>query len=162
MPVNFAALRGDAPAADHPADGLHVARLERAQLYDGDRGAQLITEWSDENNLMWTSWNRFDGPGLKYTQDLLDGLGIDRSQVTEETFGRELARAEGGTYQVRTKSREGRDKWFTDTYVEQPLEGRAQRSSEIPADTRGLPDEERAVAPGGAAADLFGDDDIPF
>lgn len=161
MPVDFEALRGEKSAGGVPDDGLHTARLERAALVETDRGSRLITEWSDENNLMWTSWNRFDASGMAFTQELLDGLGINRKQVTEDNFADELASVEGSTYQVRTESKQGSqgDRWFTSTYIEQTIAGRQQTLADMPADTRGLP--ERDAAPNGAG-DLFGDDDIPF
>jgi hypothetical protein len=159
MPVDFDALRSET-GSGVPDDGLHTARLERAAVIETDRGSRLITEWSDENNLMWTSWNRFDASGLKFTQDLLDGLGVNRSQITEDNFSDELAQMEGGTYQVRTDSKQGKqgDRWFTSTYIEQAIAGRQQTLADIPADSAGLP--ERDAAPAGT--DLFADDDVPF
>jgi len=165
VPIDFAALRGedDAATAGVPTDGDHAARLERAVLHDGDRGTQLITEWSDERNLMWTSWNRFDGQGLKYTQELLDGLGVDRQSVMDDAqLAQELAAVEGRHYRVRTQSKQGRngDRWFTNTYVDGPA---VPVEPDVPVDTRGLPAESPAVTTADyAAQDLFGDEDIPF
>jgi hypothetical protein len=166
--VDYDRLRGEGgDVADHPPDGLHVARLERAVLQDTKRGMQVLTEWSDPNNLMWTSWNRFDADqfGMPKTQKLLDGLGVDRSQLTDDdALSQALADVEGGTYQVRTESRQGNqgDKWFTDTFIEQPIVGRQQSLTDIPADTTGL----REPAPQGgkakSGASDFDDDDIPF
>lgn len=162
--IDFSTLRGErANTTGVPEDGLHTARLERAVLQDTAKGPRLITEWSDENNLMWTSWNRFtaDQYGMPKTQELLDGLGVDRSKLTDENFGDELATVEGGTYQVRTTSQQGSqgDRWFTETTIEQPIAGRQQELSDIPADTTGLPEPKPPPKPA-AGDDLF--DDIPF
>jgi hypothetical protein len=168
--IDFDALKG-ASTRGVPEDGLHIARLERISFYEGDKGTQLITEWSNEANVTWTSWNRFDETGLSFTQELLDGLGVDRSKWNPDEFQDEVEKAVGGTYQVRTDSRRGRqgDKWFTNTYIEQAIAGRQERMAtgsgaaprqpepDVPIDTQGLP--ERGNAPD---ADLFGDDDIPF
>lgn len=160
MPIDFDALRGERGSQQVPDDGLHTARLERIVIHESDRGESLITEWSDDQNVQWTSWNRFDASGLPYTQDLLDGLGVDRRKLTDENLADALARCEGSTYQVRTSSKRGSqgDRWFINTYIEQPLSRPdATLGSDIPADTSGLP--ERDAAPVGA--DLFGDD-APF
>ena len=71
----------------------------------------------------WDSWNRFDSSGMRYTQDLLDALGIDRFQVTDDDQMSEALHAacEHNDYQVRTESKRGSrqgDRWFTSTYVE--------------------------------------------
>lgn len=164
-PVDYDALAGNA-GSGVPADGTHTARLERAALLETDNGSRLITEWS-ANGTWWESWNRFDGRGMSFTQDLLDGLGVDRSKVTnDDEMGDELSHAEGDTYRVRTESKRGSqgDRWFTSTYIEARVEGgtppppRPEPESDAPADTAGLP------APGASAPanDLFGDDDIPF
>lgn len=165
-PIDFDKLRGDVPAGDEPPeDGDHVARLERAVVVDTKRGEQVITEWSNEANVMWTSWNRFDATGLPYTQELLDGLGIDRSKVTEETLSDELARCEGATYQVTTSATKGSqgDRWFINTYVNQAVSASQRVASDapdVPADANGLPEPDAGAAM--ASKDLFGDDDIPF
>ena len=170
MTIDFDKLRGDKSAADEiPADGDHIARLERAVVVDTKRGEQIVTEWSNQANVMWTSWNRFDSSGMPYTQDLLDGLGIDRRKVTEDSLSDELARCEGGTYQVSTEANEGSQggRWFINTYVRQPL--RAGQTPpppdaqvvppDVPVDTAGLPTAGAAAQT--TASDLFGDD-APF
>jgi hypothetical protein len=170
--VDYGKLRGEGGAvADHPADGLHIARLERAVLQDTKRGQQVLTEWSDPDNVMWTSWNRFDPDqfGMPRTQKLLDGLGVDRAKLTDDdALSQALADVEGGTYQVRTQSRKAErrlgdeaDKWFTDTFVEQTVSGRQQALTDIPADTTGLREPAAQGATAKPASD-FDDDDIPF
>jgi hypothetical protein len=159
MTIDFDKLRGETAAEEIPADGTHTARLERCVIVTSNRTGDelLVTEWSDEQNVMWTSFNRFDSSGMSFTQELLDGLGVDRSKLTDENLGDELAQAEGGTYQVRTTSTKGSqgDRWFINTYVDQVIAGRQKTLDEdIPADTTGLP--ERDAAPAGA--DLFGDE----
>jgi hypothetical protein len=163
MPIDFDALRGDSADAGVPADGVHTARLERVVLRETANGERLITDWSSEECSLWTSWNRFDPQGMSYTQDLLDGLGIDRKQMTtEDGLSDALATKEGGTYQVRTSSQKGSqgDRWFTSTYIEQAIAGRQETLDELAADTRGLPERDAAPA---AAGDIFGDDaPVPF
>ena len=163
-PIDFGKLGGSTPIEEAPADGDHRARLERAVIVDTKNGERLVTEWCDSENSMWTSWNRFDDSGMSFTQELLDGLGIDRSKLTEETLPDELARKEGATYNVRTESRQGSqgDRWFTSTYINSTvlppqLNRREPPPSDAPADTRGLPQ-----TTGAKSNDLFGDDDIPF
>ena len=160
MAIDYEALRGDSAGGVVPDDGTHTARLERAVLRDTANGERLITDWSSEECSLWTSWNRFDPQGLPYTQQLLDGLGIDRKKITaDDELSEALERVEGATFQVRTESRQGSqgDRWFTSTYIEQVIAGRQEQLSDIPADTAGLP--ERDAAPD--SGDLFGDD-TPF
>lgn len=119
MPVDYEALRSGA-STGVPEDGAHTARLERARLYEGEKGSQLITEWS-ESGLWWTSWNRFDGQGMPFTQALLDGLGVDRSTLTDDdAFEDALAQAQGALYLVTTSAKQGNqgDRWFINTYVD--------------------------------------------
>jgi hypothetical protein len=168
MPIDFDKLGGDRPVEDVPVDGVHKARLERAVVVTTKNGDErLVTEWSNESNVMWTSWNRFDAQGLPYTQDLLDGLGIDRKSLTDEVqLGNELASLEGGTWTVTTESNQGSqgDRWFTSTYVEGKADPQVaaqaeQKRSDIPADVADLP--EPGAGGKTSAEDLFGDD-APF
>lgn len=136
--IDYEALRGGV-VTGVPDNGSHTARLERAKLWEGDKGSQLITEWSNDKNVMWTSWNRFDANGLPYTQDLLDGLGIDRSKITDDDkLEAALNEAEGRMYSVRTDSKQGSqgDRWFINTYVDGPA---VAEQPELPVDAEGLP-----------------------
>jgi hypothetical protein len=162
VPIDFEALRGEKELSGVPDDGIHTARLERAVLKETDKGDRVITEWSSDRCPHWASWNRFDEQGLPYTQQLLDGLGIDRKVMTsDDELSQALEKIEGGTYQVRTESRKGSqgDRWFTSTYIEQAIAGRQETLDELAADTRGLPERDAAPA---AAGDIFGDDSVPF
>jgi len=152
MPVDYEALRGTGSAsAAVPDDGAHTARLDRAALVELDSGSRLVTEWSADG-LAWTSWNRFDEKGMQYTQGLLDGLGVDRSTLTDDdALEAALSTVQGTTYLVTTKSQEGRlgDRWFTTTYVD----ARAVADPDLVADTSDLPDAQEALAVEG---------DVPF
>jgi hypothetical protein len=143
-PINYAALSGQATAADHPPDGHRQARLDRAALVDTQNGERLVTEWSDATNggLAWTSWNRFDTSGLQYTRELLAGLGIDTARLTDDdVLIASLNAVTGRTYDVRTASQQGSqgDRWFTSTYVDGHALG-VQEELDAPIDTRDLPD----------------------
>jgi hypothetical protein len=124
MSIDYAALASRSGGV--PEDGLHTARLDRAHLHNSDKGSQLITEWQEvgvDVPCFWTSWNRFDSSGLTFTQDFLDGLGVDRSTITDDDeFTDALIAVEHRVYEVTTKSNRGRDgdRWFTSTYVEGP------------------------------------------
>lgn len=153
MTVDYEALRGGVTTGV-PENGSHTARLERAKLWEGDRGSQLITEWS-ENGLWWTSWNRFDAQGMQFTQELLDGLGIDRSKITDDDeFEAALNEVEGILYLVRTTAKEGSQsgKWFINTYCDGPA---VPEQMDMPVDTEGLPDVGTEAA---TAGEQFGND----
>lgn len=151
MTVDYDALRG-ATNTGVPDNGPHTARLERAALIETDKGSNLVTEWS-EDGLWWTSWNRFDGQGLPYTQALLDALEVDRSKLTnDDELTDALSAAEGLLYLVHTDSKQGSrgDRWFINTHVD----GRAAPvQTDLPIDTEGLP------ALDGSGGE---DDDAPF
>lgn len=149
-PIDYQALRSGTTA--HPPDGAHVAVLNRAKLVDTSNGERLVTEWQTQDDAhYWDSWNRFDGTGISYTQELLQGLGIDLAAVKDDdSLTEQLSRVEGGVFEVRTQSNQGSqgDRWFTNTYVD----ARAGElvPQDVPIDTGGLPE--------------VGDDDetIPF
>jgi len=151
-PVDYEALRGGVTTGV-PDNGAHTARLERAALIETDKGSNLVTEWS-EDGLWWTSWNRFDGQGLPFTQQLLDSLGVDRSTITDDDeLEQALSQAQGVLYLVHTDSKQGSkgDRWFINTYVD----GRAvPTQDELPVDTEGLPDVDGPGAPA--------ETDVPF
>lgn len=143
MPIDYQALQSGQVNVEIPGDGEHVARLERAALVSTNNGERLVTDWSGANeNIQWTSWNRFDEMGLSYTVELLDGLGVDRSAVqTDDGFTDALDAVTGNLYDVRTSSQKGKqgDRWFTTTYVTGRATG-IQDALEVdmPADTTGL------------------------
>ena len=138
-----------------PDDGPHTALLEKAKLYEDDKGPAVITEWSADG-LWWESWNRFAGKGLSFTLELLDGLGADRSKIADradDDYTNEvLTGLQGITYLVTTKSREWEGRWYVNTYVDGPA---VPTQTDLPIDTEGLP----AVDGSGGNGD---DGDVPF
>jgi hypothetical protein len=158
MTINYELLRGDSTPAT-PADGTHQARLDRAKLVETRSGERLVTEWSTDQNVMWTSWNRFDPTGIEYTRELLIGLGVNLATIMDdEKLEDALIDAIGIEYTVRTTSSTGSqgDKIFTNTYVDAPVNGaQPELGSDMPADSRDLSPPEPADKP-------WKDDDIPF
>lgn len=150
-PIDYSALQSGQLNVEVPADGDHVAHLERAALVSTNNGERLVTEWAGANeNVQWTSWNRFDETGLTYTVELLDGLGVDRSAIADdEAFTDALDAVVDNIYEVRTSSQKGKqgDRWFTTTYVNGRATG-VQEALEVdaPADTTGLPPAPGSVA----------------
>jgi hypothetical protein len=150
MPIDYGALRGEVGTPDIPDDGDHIAYLDRAALVDTANGERLVTEWRDvfKPLIQWTSWNRFDSTGMSYTRDLLAGLGVDLSTVTEDDeLIRELSVAQGGAYRVRTTSQMGSrgDRVFISTYVDGTAKGNDLQpelpmEGDVPIDTSGLPE----------------------
>ena len=78
--INYAALQGGGGGV--PPDGTYTAHLVAARLLDIS-GGRLVTEWQ-AGEYSWESWNRFDTTGMRWTQDFLDGLGVDRSKTTDD------------------------------------------------------------------------------
>lgn len=161
MPIDYNALQSGQATIEAPTDGEHIAHLERAAIVSTNNGERLVTEWAGANeNVQWTSWNRFDETGLSYTVELLDGLGVDRAAISnDDSFVDALDACVQNIYDVTTKSQMGSkgDRVFTTTYVK----GRAtsyQEALEVdaPADTSDLP---RAGSPAAKVAD---DEKIPF
>jgi hypothetical protein len=168
---------------DGPPDGEHTAFLERAALRDTRNGKAIKCEWrTTDLDFWWESWHNTTGGGKQRTQQLLADLGIDLDTIaSEEQLEDALVDAEDAAYIVKVShSQDGR--FINTAVVEKPdtvQEGarttHRSTASDIPADTRGLP--ERTEAPRGKApaadlfaqeavasanTDLFGDDDIPF
>ena len=107
MPIDYAELRGDGPQAELPDDENRVAYLERAALVDTAKGERVVTEWRDFHrpHIKWQSWNGFGGQQMQYVRELLIGLGIDMSKLTDdEALGSELFDVQGLTYKVHTSS----------------------------------------------------------
>lgn len=164
--INYGALAGG--ESTQPPNGMHRAYLMRARLQTGAQDF-IVTEWQ-AGPYWWETLYGFTPQRLQFTQDALDGLGIDRAKITDDDALEDaLALAQGSEYRVRVEVN-GR---FTNTYVEgaavagQPsfdsrppatgfvtdgprmtrgqeaLAGLgAQRSfdADIPADTAGLPE----------------------
>ena len=164
MPINYEALRTGSLNVENPDDGQHTARLERAALVSTSNGERLVTEWIDmQGPAQWTSWNRFDEMGLSYTNELLDGLGVDRTILTDDdSFTAELDRVTGTVYDIRTASQlgsRGDGRVFVTTYVNGRNEGVQEALDvDVPVDRSDL------QPPGGSAASKVSHntDDIPF
>jgi hypothetical protein len=146
-----------------PPNGLHTAYLAVAKLLDLPSGDRLVTEWQVPGSYYWTTWHGFAQNRIAVTQEYLDALGVDRSQITsDDAFENALAAAQGRTYQVRTEAWSG----GINTFVEQTLDGGthyqqqpppAQLDDDLGTDTSGLPE----PVPAGAFQ-LPDVDDIPF
>ena len=130
--INFDLLRGSEVGL--PPDGIHTADLIVAKVVDLESGSKLVTEWGNpETNYYWTSWNAFAANRIVFTQELLDGLGVDRAKITDDSeLAVELERVQGQTYQVRTSAWSG----GINTYIE----GRQQSLDDLGTDTEGLPE----------------------
>jgi hypothetical protein len=162
-------LRGEkAIATDTPADGTYTARLERAERRDASGMEKLVTEWSAGEGLWWSSWRDLElnprfPQGLQLALELLDGLGVDRSQITDDdaVLDQMLSLAEGNYYEVRTESREYGGRTFIDTYIESRIV-----DDELGTLTQGLPEatnlQARAAAQRNAKAAKLDDDKPPF
>jgi hypothetical protein len=130
--INYGALAGG--ESTQPPDGLHDAYLTRARLQTGQQDF-VATEWQ-VGAYWWETLYGFTPQRLPFTQDMLDGLGIDRAKLTDDdALEAALNAAQGSQYRVRVETN-GR---FVNTYIEGAV---AQRSFEtdIPADTSGLPE----------------------
>ena len=154
--INYAQLAGGGGTT--PPDGLHDAYLMRARLQSGAQDF-IVTEWQS-GSFYWETLYGFTANRIRFAQDALDGLGIDRSKtMDDDALEAALYRVQGSQFQVRTEVNGN----FVNTYIEGP----AQASfDDMPADTSGLPD----VSPPPAQEVLVGsppsgepeDDDIPF
>jgi hypothetical protein len=146
--IDYEALRPGAKAG-MPEDGSYTARLEKATLNDYD---QLVTEWSADE-LWWESRNRFEGQSLQFTNEFLDGLGVDRSLIADmaddDHFRRMLAEVQGNSYHVRVVVNHGQSRTFYNTYVDGPVVSPQSELGEDPVAVE-------AAAGGGQ------DDDVPF
>lgn len=164
-PVDYDSLAADR-GEGVPEDGSHIARLERAVVRETSSGTRMITEWSADG-LYWECWSQLEGQGLKFAQEIIDGLGIDRSELAararagnEDALADELSYREGSTYTVTTKSRQVNGRWFTDVYDVEAVQGVQQTlGADVPIDVSDM--SPAAAAPQGALAG-FDDDDIPF
>jgi hypothetical protein len=156
MSIDYDALRGN--AGGDPPDGIHKATLVVAKLVEHSNGIGLVTEWQvgGMTPYYWTTWFGFEGPRLAFTQEFLDSLGVDRSQITDDdAFGEALYLAQGKGYDVKTASWSG----GINTYVQGPASDAAQpQLGDVPIETAGLPQVSPVPVPAGPQAD----DDIPF
>ena len=173
--INYAQLAGGGESAQ-PPNGMHRAFLMRARLQTGAQDF-VVTEWQ-AGAYWWETLYGFTASRIGFTQDALDGLGIDRAKITDDdALEAALYAAQGAEYRVRVEQN-GR---FTNTYIEGAASvGQPSFDSDIPADTTGLPDasepppsglfvtdgpRQTALAGAGAGPPTAPDDDlddIPF
>lgn len=151
MSINYDQLNTGEAKTEPPADGEHVAILERASLVDTRSGQQVVSEWRDakSDSVAWQSWNRFDGAGFTYTRDLLLGLGVPLGKagsdglpliMDDDALKREIDVAVGGMFNVKTQSRQGDGRVFVNTYVDGLARGvQLGMEPDVPIDTDGLP-----------------------
>jgi hypothetical protein len=151
--IDYQALRGE--VGGDPAEGTYLAYLARASLVETKNGStMLVTEWQTmDPPHYWTAWFGFDGKRLPHTQELLDGLGIDRQTVTDDdAFEVALQGAEGRKYTVQITAWSG----GVNTVVQSAAVPAYE--SDAPVDTEGLPPAQEPAA----ALQFGGDNDIPF
>lgn len=172
--INYSLLGGDASEST-PTDGIYAAYLMAARLQTSANGDFLVTEWQ-AGSYWWETLFGFTSRRMSITQEFLDGLGVDRSHITDDdAFRLAIAKAAGQVYNVRVEVNGN----FVNTYIESPgpqpspppaAGGRGQEAlaglasnrsfdSDIPAADEDLPD---AVGVGAAAPHEPEDDDIPF
>lgn len=146
--IDYGLLRSN--DGGEPPEGMHEPYLARAALVETDKGTLLVSEWQVPGSYYWTAWHGFAPDRIRFTQEYLDGLGVDRSTITDdEEFERALSEVIGTVFRVRTERSKG---GYLNTYVE------AAAEPDIP-----LPDFEEGQPAGvGAGVQQASDDDIPF
>lgn len=147
MGIDWEALRGGTSALVPPA-GIHTARLETAKIVQTNSGDEkMVTSWQTTGDpiYVWETWHGLSGRALGFTLELLDGLKVDRSKLTDyEAFDTGLAACIGRTYQVETKL------WGSaNDQVNVTILATGPVGSDIPAEPVTVPD-------------VGDDDDIPF
>ena len=160
--IDYDQLRGE--SGGDPPDGMHSAYLARAALVSTRNGDKLVTEWqTTDPPHYWSTWFGFDGQQMKFTQEFLDSLGVDRPSVTnDDALEAALNECIGTVYTVRTEAGAA----WVNTYVEDTVEA---AQTDLPIDTADLPPSPPppgAPTPAGvgvgAQDQLPADDDIPF
>lgn len=158
-PIDFDALRGE--TGGDPPDGMHSAYLARASLVSTRNGDKLVTEWqTSDPPYYWTTWFGFDGQQMKFTQEFLDSLGVDRAQITDdEALEESLNELVGTVFSVRTDAGAA----WVNTYVEEATPTAQTSLDDVPIDTGELPTAAPAtVAASADTSDDEADRDIPF
>jgi hypothetical protein len=157
--INYDLLRGG--SGGEPPDGLHTANLVVAKLLELPSGDRLVTEWQSSNGrepYYWTTWHGFEGNRINITQEFLDGLGVERSAITDDAaFEQALERVQGVTYEVRTSAWSG----GINTFVED-VRVPAGVQDELGTDASDLPASAPPQSGGQPAPPVTADDDIPF
>lgn len=154
MSVDWDALRG-APA-DVPPNGVHEAYLDRASVVETSGGEKLVTDWKTTGDTLysWTTWFGLAGQALGFTQQFLDQLGVDRSQITDyAAFDQALGARVGLVYEVETKRWGDRGDGVNVTVLGEAAARQAQLA-DVPI--------EPVVVPTVASPVASADDDIPF
>ena len=162
--IDYDQLRGE--VGGDPPDGMHSAYLARAALLSTRNGDKLITEWqTSDPPYYWNTWFGFDGQQMKFTQDFLDSIGVDRASITDdESLEDALGQCVGEVYSVRTEAGAA----WVNTYVEEATPTAQTSLDDVPLATEGLPTAAPAtaaaepVAVAAATSDDDADRDIPF
>jgi hypothetical protein len=170
--INYGKLGGN-PDETLPPEGLHDAYLIAARLQTGSQDF-IVTEWQS-GLFYWETLFGFTGGRIRFTQDALDGLGINRAKITDDdALSAALDDVRGSQFRVRVE----RNGNFVNTYIEGDVLGQAALASlgDAPIDTAGLPDvsappqtaappPQMALTGSGASPPTAADDDlddIPF
>lgn len=154
--INYSLLGGDASQTT-PPDGIHSAYLMATRLQSSQNGDFLVTEWQ-AGPYWWETLFGFTTRRMAITQEFLDGLGIDRSRITDDdAFRLALAKAQGQVYTVRVENNGN----FVNTYMESAGPTQSRFDTDIPPVDEDLPSPGEAAAEP-VAAHVPDDDDIPF
>ena len=156
MSIDYEQLRGG--GGSEPPDGTHRAYLAVAKLVDVRDAKLLVTEWqvSGLTPYYWTTWFGFEGARMGFTQEFLDSLGVDRSNITDDdAFELALSMVQGQTFTVKTSAWSG----GINTYVQEPVNVAQTTLDDTQIDTSGLPEVSHAEP---VAVGPTPDDDIPF
>ena len=95
---------------------------------------------------------------MSWTQEYLDGLGVDRQTITDEDkLTDALEAVVGERFELRTENKSG----FLNTYVEGPATGGVQQSLDVPIDDADLESRDPVAVNADGPPDPD-DDDIPF
>jgi hypothetical protein len=161
--IDYNELRSGGEGDGVPDDGSHVARLVSARVYDNASGAQLVTKWLElATSIQWSTREDFSANGMPFIKRMLDGLGINRAALNEQTnpLPYALTAVEGQLFEVTTQAKRGNNRWFVNTYVEGAATGPppapAPVQQELGTDVPVPASEWRAADP------VDDDDDIPF
>jgi hypothetical protein len=157
MSDDFAAFKSD---DDGPPDGTHTATLAHAHVFESQAGDTFVKcEWQTTDYAYYfESLHGTKGNARQFTKGVLHGLGVDLDKLGSwSELNEQLADAEGLDYDVGVEHN-GR-------FMNITVKGRSDsEQTVIPVDGRdfeavGHGTGDRGAAP---AADLFGDDDVPF
>jgi hypothetical protein len=156
-PIDYNLLRPDAEQSADPPDGVHDAILQRAAIASTRNGEAIVTEWTADPHYWWTAWYGFDPGRIKFTNEWLDAVGLDRGAIatakSDDAFQAMLDGISGDRFRLKIeRSKSG----FLNTYVLASLSSRQQSlmdtEPDVPID---------APAPVTVPSD-DDEDDIPF